>query len=97
MFYESQKAVSRTELQRVYLKLYHFLKEIVPGIRVGCFLPFSFEKENTFENHLWLVEELTPIDFFGYEANQNEGVDFEELDDERFALTENFITIKPEV
>lgn len=95
MFYESRlTAVSGSELQRVYLRLYNALKELVPGIKVGAFLPFITEEEKTTDNHKWLVEGNLRIDFIGYEANQNEIIDFTELGDERFELAEGFIKEK---
>ncbi|MGJ9459902.1 helix-turn-helix domain-containing protein [Oceanobacillus sp. CF4.6] len=95
MFYEpSQSAVSGSELQRVYLKLYEALKSLVPAIRVGSFLPFSFKEEKTTKNHTWLVEGNVQLDFIGYEANQNEIIDFTELGDDRFSLAEGYIKEK---
>lgn len=95
MFYEPQvTAVTASELQRVYSKLYEALKLLVPAIRIGAFLPFSIQSEMTSKNHGWLVEGNLPIDFIGYEANQNEIIDFTELGDERFSLAEGFIKEK---
>ncbi|WP_087974960.1 helix-turn-helix domain-containing protein [Oceanobacillus rekensis] len=92
MFYEpSITAVSGSELKRIYLKLYEALKLLVPAIRIGAFLPFSFEKEKTTNNHAWLVEGNVPLDFIGYEANQNEIIDFTALGDDRFLLAEGYI------
>ncbi|WP_339230173.1 helix-turn-helix domain-containing protein [Oceanobacillus sp. FSL K6-2867] len=95
MFYEpSATAVRVSELERVYLKLYRSLKALVPKVRVGAFLPFSYKDEKTYRNHTWLVEKKVPLDFYGYEANQNEIIDFEELGDDRFTLAEGYIKEK---
>ncbi|WP_156288878.1 helix-turn-helix domain-containing protein [Oceanobacillus salinisoli] len=97
MFYESPRTVvSMNEMSRVYLKLNQKIKDLIPNINVGVFLPFSSRKERTGKKHEWVMEKNIPVDFFGYETNQNEVVDFENLDDERFALTENYITDKTE-
>ena len=97
MFYEpSVSAVSASELQRIYMKLYETLKVLVPTIRIGAFLPFSSQSEKTPANHKWLVEGDVPVDFIGYEANQNEVIDFTELGDDRFSLAEGFIKGKTE-
>ncbi|RLL41315.1 helix-turn-helix domain-containing protein [Oceanobacillus piezotolerans] len=94
MFYESSTTVSGSELERIYTKLYQSLKKRVPSIKVGAFLPFSFKDGKTDKNHTWLVEKNLPIDFFGYEANQNEIIDFEELGDDRISIAEGYIKEK---
>ncbi|WP_249870709.1 helix-turn-helix domain-containing protein [Oceanobacillus saliphilus] len=95
MLYEpSVTAVSGTEMERIYLKLYETLKSLVPAIRIGSFLPFSFKEEKATNNHTWLVEGDVPLDFIGYEANQNEIIDFTELGDDRFSLAEGYIKEK---
>ncbi|QHS24385.1 helix-turn-helix domain-containing protein [Virgibacillus sp. MSP4-1] len=97
MFYESYvTAVSHHEMKRIYQRLYDTLKNRIPSVHVGIFLPFSFKKEWTSNHHSWVLECDVPVDFFGYEANQNEVVDFEELSDEQFALAEDFIKEKTE-
>lgn len=95
MFYEpSATAVLVSELERVYLKLYRSVKALIPKVKVGAFLPFSYKDEKTSKNHTWLVEKKVPIDFYGYEANQNEIIDFEELGDDRFSLAKGYIKEK---
>ncbi|RDW16240.1 helix-turn-helix domain-containing protein [Oceanobacillus chungangensis] len=95
MFYESfPTGVDGKELERVYKKLYYALKAFVPLISVGSFFPFAFKKEVTSTQHKWLIKDDIPVDFFGYEANQNEVINFEELGDDRFSLAEGYIKEK---
>lgn len=94
MFYEPLTAVNISELEQVYLKLYRVLKELLPGVRIGVFLPFSFQEGKVAKSHRWLVEKDHPVDFFGYEANQNQVINFEELGDDRFSLAEGYILEK---
>ena len=45
-------------------------------------------------NHLWILEEDTKADFYAFEANQNEIIDFEELGDDRFSKEKDYIKNK---
>ena len=48
MFYEPYyTAVDAKELKRTYVKLHQVLKTMVPSIKVGVYMPFSFRKEKT--------------------------------------------------
>ena len=95
LFYEPYfTAVRAEDLHRVYIKLYSLLKKLVPGIRVGVFLPFSFQDENIPKQHTWQLEEGDRIDFIGYEANQTEVIDFTELGDNRYALVKDYVIEK---
>ncbi|AST90596.1 beta-xylosidase [Sutcliffiella cohnii] len=95
MFYEpATTVVSEAEMSRVYLKLYQTIKRLIPKTNVGVFFPFSYRDEKANKKHEWILEKNVPIDFFGYETNQNEIIDFENLEDERFALAENYIIEK---
>ncbi|RDW19038.1 beta-xylosidase [Oceanobacillus arenosus] len=95
MFYESYPtAVSGNNLERVYMKLYQALKVYAPHISVGSYFPFAFKRGKTSAQHEWLITDDVPIDFFGYEANQNEVINFEELGDDRFSLAEGYIKEK---
>lgn len=97
MFHESyETAVSQGEMERVYLKLYHTVKRLAPDLQVGLFLPFSYKDHHTGRNHRWILEKDVPADFFGFEVNQNEVIDFEELGDERFVLAADYIEEKTE-
>lgn len=97
LFYEPHNTiVEPDELKRVYLKMYDGLKNILPSIQVGAFLPFSFEEEKTGDHHEWLLKEETFVDFVGYHSNQNDVVDFKELNDERFYMTNNYLKEKTE-
>ena len=95
MFYEPyHTGVSPNELKRVYTTLYRNLKNIIPSINVGTFIPYSYQTEKLSKQHVWMLERDTKIDFFAYEANQNEIIDFEELGDNRFSLEKDYIKNK---
>ncbi|WP_419959280.1 helix-turn-helix domain-containing protein [Psychrobacillus sp. BM2] len=95
LYYESYySAVDGKELQRIYEKLYHTLKKIVPKIQIGLYIPFSIEKERTNDHHAWLLQEAGNIDFIGYHANQNEAIDFEESRNDRFLYAKDYIKEK---
>lgn len=92
LFYESYfTGAEALELKRIYLKMYHLLKELVPDIHVGVFLPFSFKDEKTKDPHKWLLAEGDHIDFIAYHSNQNDMIDFQELSDNRFNLTKDYV------
>ncbi|MBS4207092.1 helix-turn-helix domain-containing protein [Bacillus sp. FJAT-50079] len=95
MFYEPYyTGVEAMELQRLYLKLHHLLKTIAPSIQVGVYMPFSFHKETTSKHHQWQLEHGGCIDFIGYNANQNEVVDFKEMAETKFDLVKEYIKEK---
>ena len=92
MFYESYyTAVGVKELHRVYLKMYNLLKTLVPGMQVGVFLPFSYNEERTNDHHAWILKEDKRIDFIGYHSNQNEVIDYTDLEDDRFYLSKDYL------
>lgn len=93
MFSESsRKIIQAKELSRVYLKLRHLLKEKVQGIQVGTYLPFN--QDDICHSHRWLLKEGTNVDFFGFDANQNEVIDFRDMDNEHFLLAKDYIREK---
>lgn len=95
MFYEPYyTSVEAKELQRVYLKLYKVLKTMIPSIHVGVYTPFSFRKEKTSDRHAWQLEHGESIDFIGYNANQNEAIDFKEMADIKFDFAKDYIKEK---
>jgi beta-xylosidase/AraC-like DNA-binding protein len=95
MFYEPYyTGVEAKELQRVYLKLHEGLKAVIPSIHVGVYMPFSFYKEKTSKNHAWQLDCGVSIDFIGYNANQNEVIDFKEMADTKFDLAKDYIKEK---
>ncbi|NYE03294.1 beta-xylosidase/AraC-like DNA-binding protein [Bacillus niacini] len=95
MFYEPYyTGVEAKELQRVYLKLHNVWKTMIPSIRVGVYMPFSFGKEKTSEHHAWQLANGVSIDFIGYNANQNEVIDFKETADTKFDLARDYIKEK---
>lgn len=95
MFYESFcTGVDEAELQRVYIKLNQFIKQKVPSIQFGVFMATSYNEENINEHHSWQFKCGEYIDFIGYDANQNEVIDFEEMVDARFDLAKDYIKEK---
>lgn len=95
MFYEPYfTAVDEKELRKIYLKLYEGLKTMIPSIRVGVYMPFSFRKEKTSTHHEWQLESGDFIDFIGYNANQNEVIDFEDMAEKKFDLAKDYIKEK---
>ncbi|MDF2789742.1 MAG: helix-turn-helix protein, partial [Neobacillus sp.] len=95
MFYEPYyTGVEAKELQRVYLKLHNAWKTMIPSIQVGVYMPFSFGKEKTSDRHAWQLEHGASIDFIGYNANQNEVIDFKETADTKFDLARDYIKEK---
>lgn len=95
MFYEPFfTAVKSRELHRVYLELYGIIKQVLPGIQVGVYLPYSFTEEKIPKEHEWLLEAGEHIDFIGYDANQNEVINFIEMGENRFSLAKDYIIDK---
>lgn len=95
MFYEPYyTGVEPKELQRVYLKLHNVWKTMIPQVQVGVYMPFSFGKEKTSDHHAWQLEHGASIDFIGYNANQNEVIDFKETADTKFDLAREYIKDK---
>lgn len=97
MYYEPYyTGVEAKELQRIYLRLHKLLKTMIPSIHVGVYMPFSFQKEKTSDNHAWQLECDTSIDFIGYNANQNEVIDFKEMASNKFEIAKDYIKEKTE-
>ncbi|MEH7345090.1 helix-turn-helix domain-containing protein [Bacillus sp. JJ1532] len=95
MFHEPYyTGVEAKDLQRIYLKLHDVLKTILPSIQVGLYMPFSFRKEKTNNHHEWQLDKGEFIDFIGYNANQNEVIDFKEMAEMNFDLAKDFIKEK---
>ena len=95
MFYEPYiTAVEADHLHQVYLSLYHLLKQQAPGIQVGTFLPLSIPEGVTNDSHSWQLEESAHIDFIGYHANQNEAINFNEMVDDRFYISKQYVKEK---
>lgn len=87
-------AVEAEDMRKMYVKLQKLLKQLVPGIKVGVLLPFSFQEESIPLPHRWILEEGSRIDFIGYQANQNEIITFTELGESRYDLGKNYIIEK---
>lgn len=97
LFYEPYyTATKATELKRVYLKMVHLLKKLVPDMHVGVFLPFSYKEEKTSDSHKWIFTVGNEIDFIGYHSNQNEIVDFHDWSDDRFFSAKDYLREKTE-
>ncbi|AZK46145.1 helix-turn-helix domain-containing protein [Paenibacillus lentus] len=95
MFYEPYyTGVDPKELRRLYLKLHQVLKTLAPSIHVGVYMPFSFHKGMTSNHHKWQLEHNEFIDFIGYEANQNEVINFKEMAELNFDVAEDYIKEK---
>ncbi|MDW0116467.1 helix-turn-helix domain-containing protein [Sporosarcina thermotolerans] len=95
LFYEPYPTVvDAIELKRTYIKLHEILKTMIPSIQVGVYMPFSFIKEKTSTHHEWQLEHGELIDFIGYNANQNEVIDFEETAEKEFELAKDYIKEK---
>lgn len=95
MLYEPYyTGVEAKELQRIYVKLHHALKTLHPSIQVGVYMPFSFRKEKTSKHHEWQLENGELIDFIGYNANQNEVIDFKEIAEMKVDLVKDYIKEK---
>ncbi|RHW35013.1 helix-turn-helix domain-containing protein [Lysinibacillus yapensis] len=95
LFYEPYyTAVDARELERVYSRMHDVLKTIVPGIKVGVFLPFSFKDEGTSKPHTWILSVGDAVDFIGYQSNQNDIVDFQELNDQTFYMAKDYLREK---
>ena len=95
MFYEPYfTAVDAKELRKTYLKLHQVVKMMVPSIQVGVYMPFSFRKEKTSTHHEWQLENGELIDFIGFNANQNEVIDFEDMAEKKFDLAKDYIKEK---
>lgn len=95
MLYEPYYTVIEAkELQRIYLKLHKVLKTLVPSIKIGVYMPFSFRKEKTSKAHEWQLEHGEFIDFIGYNANQNEVIDFDEMEKTKYDEAKDYIREK---
>lgn len=57
-------------------------------------MPFSFWEEKTNKPHEWQLQHSELIDFVGYDANQNEVIDFDELTESTFELAKDYIKEK---
>jgi beta-xylosidase len=86
--------VEAKKLQRIYLKLQKVLKSLLPTIQVGVYMPFSFREGKTSNHHEWQLEQGEFIDFIGYNANQNEVIDFKETAEMKFDLAKDYIKEK---
>ncbi|TSI11771.1 helix-turn-helix domain-containing protein [Lysinibacillus sp. BW-2-10] len=92
LFYEPyHTAVEAKEIKRVYLKMRELLKKLIPNSQVGVFLPFSYKDEKLNKPHDWMLVDEEMIDFFGYDSNQNDMVDFQELNEDQFYSVKDYL------
>lgn len=95
MYFEPHlTAVSKKELQRVYLRLHSVLKRFDMRIQVGSYLPFSERREAPLSNHEWMAKTADQIDFIAFNANQNEAVDFSKSAHSEFIVTQDYVLSK---
>lgn len=95
MYFEPHlTAVSKKELQRVYVRLHAVLKRFDVRIQVGSYLPFSERREAPLSNHEWMAETADQIDFIAFNANQNEAVDFSKSAHAEFIVTQDYVLSK---
>ncbi|MBR2565191.1 MAG: helix-turn-helix domain-containing protein [Paenibacillus sp.] len=95
MFYEPfDSRVEQSELQRIYLRLHEVLKGLLPSIQIGVYMPFSLRKEATSKTHQWQLNHGEYIDFIGYNANQNEVINFKEIEETKYDLAKDYIKEK---
>nr|WP_241433016.1 helix-turn-helix domain-containing protein [Listeria cornellensis] len=95
MYFEPHlTAVSKKELQRVYVRLHTVLKRFDVRIQVGSYLPFSERREAPLSNHEWMAEAANQIDFIAFNANQNEAVDFSKSAHAEFIVTQDYVLSK---
>lgn len=87
-------SIDPKKLESIYIRLYHVIKALVPELQIGVYMPFSFRKETTSAAHQWQFNNPDFIDFIGYHANQNELVDFEDMEEKKYELAKSFIKEK---
>ncbi|EIA20793.1 helix-turn-helix domain-containing protein [Listeria fleischmannii] len=87
-------SAEKSELKRLYKKLYQLIKSLLPAIQIGNFVPFSLSKNAVPMRHTWFLDVPEQIDFVAYNANQNEAVDFSKEDAASFLLSEDYCLSK---
>ncbi|MHC0038734.1 helix-turn-helix domain-containing protein [Pseudoneobacillus sp. C159] len=93
LYVANENVLDSKQSQQFYVALYKLLKTIVPSIKIGVFLPFSFQTGTTNEGHKWTLSQQE-IDFFAFQASPNEIVDYKYNIDENYLLAKDFIREK---
>ena len=87
---------NKKELEIFYLKIHGLLKSMIPNLKIGVHLPFSFKKVAINSNDNWILQQSEYIDFIAFQANIHEVIDYKELNDTNFDLAKSFIKEKTE-
>ncbi|WP_026568088.1 helix-turn-helix domain-containing protein [Bacillus sp. UNC41MFS5] len=90
-FHPNQK-----ELELFYFKIHGLLKSMMPNLRLGVFLPFSFKQAAINSHYHWVLHQSEYLDFIAFQANTHEIIDYQELNDTSFDLAKDFIKEKTE-
>ncbi|WP_051910537.1 helix-turn-helix domain-containing protein [Carnobacterium pleistocenium] len=95
LFYSKEDAtVTSTELERIYLKVWQVIKHKSEKMKVGTFFPFDEKHEQLPENQQWQITHANKIEFIGYETDQNEIINFNDINVEEFAKSHRYIRDK---
>ena len=95
LFYSKEdSSIESTELERVYLKVWQVIKNKSSKMKVGAFFPFDEQKEELPENQQWQIEHANKIEFIGYEADQNDVINFHDINVEEFSKSHRYIIDK---
>jgi beta-xylosidase/AraC-like DNA-binding protein len=94
LYITDEAALDSRQSQRFYLRLYQLLKEIVPSIQVGVYLPFSYQTETTNDVHKWILHQQEQLDFIAFQASPNEIVHYKYDLDENYLRAKDFIRKK---
>ncbi len=95
LFYSKEDAsVTSNELERIYLKVWQVIKGKSEKMKVGTFFPFDEGQEQLPENQQWQMKHASKIEFIGYETDQNDIINFNDINVEEFAKSHRYITDK---
>ncbi|MEK6190181.1 MAG: helix-turn-helix domain-containing protein [Carnobacterium alterfunditum] len=95
LFYSKEgNSVTSTELERIYLKVWQVIKHKSKKMKVGTFFPFDEKQEQLPENQQWQIKHADKIEFIGYETDQNEVINFNDINVEEFAKSHRYIRDK---
>lgn len=95
LFYSKEDAsVESDVLERIYLKIWQVIKRKSEKMKVGTFFPFDERQSQLPENQQWQIKHASKIEFIGYETDQNEVINFNDINVEEFAKSHRYITDK---
>lgn len=77
-------------LEELYDTLQRTLKNKMPHIQLGVFLPFDEDTESIEKSHMWLLNKAITIDFISFDANRNSDINFEDTSDKNFMKSQNY-------